>query len=432
MAKLLSTNVDYTLQVTGNTTVSGNIIVSGKTIIANIGNTVFAGVDGGTDAIIKFAKTLNFVNSNTVNVSVTTGSSGNANIALTKNTAGTPAVYTTLNNSPSTHITDGSFIFTSPLKELRLTPTRSIKITGLPFVSQADLYPMTIVNASTQWLIWLENEGLTSGATNRFKLPKGFPAFLMPGDSIELLYDTTISRWKVIEWANQGQAMGLTFFTDFTEDTGTQLTSLISGTGASVQTSTYLVDATEEPQGVLQIDTGTTALGRVQLGSSGNTQTRGAFGPALSVTRLASESGLPTLAENFRVRCGFEDSHGANTVRNGLYWELAPGGWSAYYANNNSRFSVTLDVTPTADAKYIWLIVYANPTWDIIDYLYSVDSANIANANTSNQTGFSTTTPGTSSNISWMAANIDKSAGTTQRNLSIDFAGYRYDTGTRG
>ena len=208
MAKLLSTNVDYTLQVTGNTTVSGNLIVSGKTILANIGNTVFAGVDGGTDGIIKFAKTLNFVNSNTVNVSITTGSSGNANIALTQNTSLTP-VYATLNNSPSAHITDGSFIFTTLIKELRLTPTRSVKITGLP--SQSELYPLTVVNASTEWLIWLENEGVTSGATNRFKLPKGFPAFLMPGDSIELTYDTAISRWKVTEWASQGQGMGLTF-----------------------------------------------------------------------------------------------------------------------------------------------------------------------------------------------------------------------------
>lgn len=421
MAKLLSTNVDYTLRVTGNTTVSGNLIVSGTTILPNMPNTVTIGTDG---VILQTLQKLNLVNSSTINVSVTTGITGNANITLSTNTSGI-ITYGTITDNPSSHVNNYNPTGLSTAKELRITPTRSIKITGL--VAQSDGFDLLIVNSSTDWLIWLENESLVSTAANRFKLPKGFPAFLMPGDTIELSYNTPTSRWLVRDWASQGQAMGLTFFTDFTEDTGTQITSLISGTGASVQTSTYLVNATEDPSGVIQIDTGTTATGRVQLGSSGNTQTRGAFGPALSVTRLASESGLPTLTENYRIRCGFEDSHGSNVVQNGIYWEMTPSGWNAMYANNNSRFAATLDVTPTADANYIWLVVYANPSWSVIDYLYSTDSANVANANTANLTGFSTSTPGTSSNISWMAANIDKSAGATQRNLSIDFAGYRYD-----
>lgn len=90
---------------------------------------------------------------------------------------------------------------------LRINSSASIKLTGL--ANGAEGRRVTIVNASTDFLLWLENENTASSAANRFDLPKGFPAFLMPGDAITLLYDGTASRWLVSEWPSQGQAMGL-------------------------------------------------------------------------------------------------------------------------------------------------------------------------------------------------------------------------------
>lgn len=54
---------------------------------------------------------------------------------------------------------------------------------------------VNIVNSSASGMIWLTNEDSESTAANRLLLPKS-GTFLLPGDSVQLVYDSTSSRWR--------------------------------------------------------------------------------------------------------------------------------------------------------------------------------------------------------------------------------------------
>src|SRR5215213_1101429 len=66
--------------------------------------------------------------------------------------------------------------------EIRWNGTASIKFTGLS--GGASGREILLTNVTTDYLLWLENQNTASTAGNRFILPNGMPAFLMPGDSI--------------------------------------------------------------------------------------------------------------------------------------------------------------------------------------------------------------------------------------------------------
>lgn len=304
---------------------------------------------------------------------------------------------------------------------LCVNASASIKLTGL--ATGVAGRRLTIQNASTDYLLWLENENTASTAANRFSLPRGFPAFLMPGDSLTLMYDGVASRWEVVEWANQGAAMGLTEFSDFLGGTLGMFTSTVSGTGASIQASTYLVNTTERPVGVTQGDTGTTATGRASIGNAGGGDFVPTLGAGLSVVRLAVETTVSG-TETFSVISGFQDASGG-TWNDGVAWENRWTGSAAEWSQTRMANAVATRSntgSPTSDNNYIWLVVFVNPGWTRADFIYSTDSIAFTRAD-SPTTGM----PGNTRPTSWAAFSIIKSVGTTQRNVSLDLAGYRVD-----
>ena len=304
---------------------------------------------------------------------------------------------------------------------LRVNGSASLKLTGL--AGGYDGRRVTIVNQATDYLLWLENQNTASSAANRFKLPQGFPAFLMPGDTITVQYNGTDSRWQVVEWPNKGQAMGLEMFADFLSSPGGIWGITQSGTGASSQDSTYLNNTTERPMGIGQIDTGTVNNGRVTLGSSGVGGIIPTLGAALSVARLAIETTVSG-TETFVVISGFADSAGG-AWNDGVGWENRWNGSAAEWSQTRmSGAAATRSVvnSPTPDNNYIWLVVFVNPGWTRADFIYSTDSISFVKAD-SPTTGL----PGSGAPTVWVAASMIKSAGTTQRNCSIDLAGKRID-----
>lgn len=308
---------------------------------------------------------------------------------------------------------------------LRVNASASITLTGL--ATGADGRRVTIVNVATDFLLWLENENTSSSAANRFSLPRSFPAFLMPGDVITLLYDATASRWRVESWPNQGQAMGLTEFSDFLGGGTGPFTATVSGTGASSQASTYLSDTTEKPIGITQIDTGTTATGRATIGSAGTDQFPCATFAGLSVARLAAEA-ANSGTETWQLISGFADSAGG-TFTDGVAWNLRWNGSAAEWSQDRlSNATATRSVTnsPTPDTTYIWLVVFVNPAWTRADFIYSTDGISFTKAD-SPTTGL----PANTRDSAWVGASLIKSVGTTQRNCSIDLCGVRMD-GVRG
>lgn len=327
-----------------------------------------------------------------------------------------------LTASPSSDQNDYNPTGLATANRLRLTPSASIKLTGL--AGGYDGREIVISNSSTDYLVWLENQNTASAAANRFDLPQGFPFWLMPGDRVTLAYSATSSRWQFVSASCNPSSMGLTEFTDFAGgSSGGVFNATNSGTGASVQSSTYLVGTTERTMGLMQSDTGTTATGRSSVGGAGGGSITPTLGPALSVARIAIETTV-TGTETFSVISGFADSAGG-TWTDGVGWEYRWTGSAAEWSQTRmANASATRSNTgsPSPDNNYIWLVVFVNPGWTRADFIYSTDSVAFTKAD-SPTTGL----PGNTRHTEWMGWSIIKSAGTTQRNLSADLAGCRID-----
>lgn len=355
--------------------------------------------------------------------------SSNANAAVSF-TTGTKRVGITFlgddihSATPSANQNDynaGSLADLINCKGLRIAPTASIALTGL--AATYDGHEITLANTSTDFLLWLEHQNTASVAANRFDLPNGFPFFLMPSDRITLRYSSVSSRWQAISASSNINQMGLTEFCDFAGGVAGPFTSTVSGTGASAQASGYLVNTTERPMGVVQLDTGTTATGRATLGHSATDSIVPTLGPALSVARVAAEA-ANSGTETLQLFSGFVDSAGG-TATDAVAWNLRWNGSAAEWSQDRiSNATATRGVTgsPTPGTNYIWLVVFVNPGWTRVDFIYSEDSVSFTKAG-SPTTGL----PGSARNTAWAAASIIKSVGTTQRNVSVDLAGYRVD-----
>lgn len=307
--------------------------------------------------------------------------------------------------------------------------TATLKLTGLG--QGYNGRRLTLHNSSTDFLVWLEHESTASSAANRFTLPRAFPFFLMPGDAVALWYNGATSRWEME--ASAWSTMGLDYFSDFADGVASGVAGGFagggSGAGASAQASTYLVDTTEKPMGVIQLDTGTTSTGRVTIGSNAGTgEIVPTLGCALHVARLAIETAVDG-TETFQVFTGFIDCSGG-TPTDGVCWTYRWNGSAAEWSQE--RFAATAATrtttgSPTPGTTYIWLVIFVNPAWTRADFIYSDDSKAFTVAS-SPTTGF----PSSTQTTTWAACSMIKSAGTTQRNCSLDLAGYRVETGARG
>jgi hypothetical protein len=309
--------------------------------------------------------------------------------------------------------------------EIRWNGTGSIGLTGLAGgVSGREIL---ITNVTTDYLLWLENQNTASTAANRFMIPHSRPAFLMPGDSLLLRYDDTSSRWRVKEWDTIGTSMGLPNFYDTYVVTGSsvfsnELSSATNGTGASAQLGTYLVNTTEKPYGLIQVDTGTTNAGRAAMMGDSN-MIIPTLGPALSVTRLAIEAAV-TGTETFSVLTGFGEGNAA-TPTDGVTWEYRWNGSAAEWSQTRWAAGTPTRTTtgsPSVSTNYIWCIIFINAAWTRADFIYSNDSISFT-LSSSPTTGIPNNTQFTNT----LGIMIAKTAGTTQRNATLDFYGWRND-----
>lgn len=338
-----------------------------------------------------------------------------------------PMPWHEVSDTPSTNQNDYAPSGIGTATHLMLNVGASIKITGI----SAPAFPqvLTVINTSTDYLLWLENQNTSSTAANRMILPKGFPAFLMPGDSITLRYDTTASRWRVEQWANQGAAMGLTEFSDYQHITPPAtgapagwMNIVYSGTGSGASGTGYLVNSTEKPFGQVILTTGTTAAGRSCLGTYAHSVW--GVGPALLVARLAIQVATDG-TQTFTARAGLADGLVTGTPSNGATWEYRWNGtgaeWSqtAYSGGTPTRSTTG---SPSPDANYICLVVFANADGSRVDFIYSTDSVAYSKASS-----VSTGLPTAGTAFGMEGVSVVKSAGTTARLVAGDYAGYRID-----
>lgn len=302
---------------------------------------------------------------------------------------------------------------------MRWNGAGSTGITGIAAPSTARV--LTIVNASTDYLLWLENQNTASSAGNRFALPDGFPAFLMPGDTITVWYDLTSAVWRVLDWPTRGKAMGLTDFDDFAGGNfGVYTNTNNSGTtGAQYAGSAKAF-------GVAGVNTSTSASSRPTIGGA----TAMSLGSAavLTVSRARCGTALPDGTETYTGIVGLSSVTNDAHV-NAIAWELRWNGASAEWAQ--SCVSASVATRSTADSPspvlsaWIWLAVFANAAGSRADFIYSTDGVAFVLSGSA-----SSGLPSTSVQISPVAIAAMKTAGTTARIMHADIAGFRFVTPT--
>lgn len=287
---------------------------------------------------------------------------------------------------------------------------------------------ITVINDTDDYLKWLSHESTSSLAANRISLPGSFPGFLMPGDSIVLRYSTRKSRWTVISWANRGQSMGLTEFSDFFGSNGPWQV-INSGTGAGIASSSNGIVSPEFAMGATAITTGTDTTGRASLGSGNSVHIVPGRGPLLSVARMNAVAVVDAV-NTFAIYSGFHDFQ-IGTLTDGIAWEYrwngsAPELCQTVAVGTTVARSTTGAPTVPSAGVYTWLVVFVNSDGTRADFIYSTDGMTFTKASS-----VSSGLPGATDYIAYDQT-IIKSAGTSARLAAIDLMGYRADQLGRG
>lgn len=315
---------------------------------------------------------------------------------------------------------------------VRLNPSASINVSGL--VAQPKGAIKTLINVTTDFMVLLTHEDPSSAAANRLNFGSAIPFYiLMPGEAVTFYYDATTARWRFLS-GHHGPNLGVQFdvFSDWTEAfsptnaaAAGPLNAELSGTGASVQVGTFGADATERAIGILQMDTGTTASGRAGIYNGSNTCLAPQQGAALFACRIAVEA-LSTGSDRFQVFAGFQDMRGAAAPNDGVYFkydDAASANWRVACKGGGTESVADAGGPLAVGTTYVILGIFVNPGWTRADFFYSSDSiaAVVSGAGTQSGGNMPISTELTNVGIS-----INKTIGLNQRNMDIDWIGWRF------
>jgi hypothetical protein len=303
--------------------------------------------------------------------------------------------------------------------QIRLKPWQSVRLTGLSGGTAARLAVLTNgagITAADARLVILEHDSLSSSAENRFCFCDGLPRMLMPGDSIALIYDAEALSWR--ELVPQRLSAAFEIFSDAygVHDFETSA----SGSGSAAQSGSYLAgDIVQKPRGICRLGTGNSEAGAARWGmSTGIVPARGC---SLYLVRLAVET-LSTAAERFQIRAGWQDTAGSAAPANGVYWEYDDhyaGTWSFCASAGGPLTRVVSGLA--VDTDYAYLGIFLNGDWSRADFFSS------ATGRLWSFHGMLESNLPPSSAPLGFSAGIAKSAGLSERNLSIDVEAMRYD-----
>lgn len=216
------------------------------------------------------------------------------------------------------------------------------------------------------------------------------------------------------ELLKRGMDQFFNIFTDFLGTVNGDFQGFTAGTGASSQSGSYGNDLVERAIGVTQSDTGTTATGRAGIGLASPASLRPTNARYRYKGRHAIEA-LSTPTEAFTVRIGLTDSYLAGgDGTNGLYFrynDLQNGGrWEAVSRVAGTDLTA-VDTGVSPDLDYHTFQVDLNELATVAQF--RIDGALVATIN-------SPLLPSGANSIS-AGFKIEKSLGTSQRNLSSDY-----------
>ena len=191
-----------------------------------------------------------------------------------------------------------------------LTPSASIKITGISSTSMATGKRLTLRNAgdansASSYLIILDRASASSSASNRIDWANPIPLIIIPGDEVTLQFDGT--DWEVI---GGNKPFGRVNAWDMVFPINTSVSTWSNGTGAGTSAGATVPSSSGGPVGA-RLQTGSTSTG-VTCTSPNNTHQfvqpwfpgRASSGAFAVFVRGGPSVNLSTGTEEFRIFTG--------------------------------------------------------------------------------------------------------------------------------
>lgn len=302
-------------------------------------------------------------------------------------------------------------------------PTATVKVTGIN--AQRNGKILKIFNSSTDFLLIFTINDTNSAVNNRLLGP-AIPIFLFPDDGLEIIYDTSVNKWRVLEASHGKDFNQFEFYTDgldFPSTTAGYFRAIANGAGAVVGNSNTGANTVERAIGNIDCNSGTTAAGNAYLATPSSSGLSPVLGPYLFLSRVNVNT-LSTLAERFQPFIGLHDAAAGTNTTDGIYWTYRDE------VNANWLFSVASAGVRTENpsskivvaGEFIWLGFFVNGLGTRADYFLSSDSVNWL-IEGSIAAGLPTV-----AQMVAMSTGINKTLGVTPRILSIDFEGIRFAT----
>lgn len=306
---------------------------------------------------------------------------------------------------------------------ISISGSTSVKITGL--TGGIDGRIAVFQNDSSDFIVILEDQSASSQAANRFDFRN--PIFLVPNGTITLIYDGHSQRWEPIG-SSGGIGFG-SFFDDYEEFLGDigRWGTVASGTGAATAISTYLQNTTERPIGIWRGQTGSTATGRANIGSTQASSIFPGYGQAICLARIAVET-ASSAAQRTHTYVGWHNGVGQVSASNGIFWKYSDQYSTSWLgsAHSSSFTAYTAISGAAADTNYIWLGIHNNSTWTRSTFFYSTDSITWTIAGVVSGSNMPSSASSTGFGVS-----INKITGSSAAGVSVDILAHRYDL-TRG
>lgn len=269
---------------------------------------------------------------------------------------------------------------------------------------------VTLMNVGS-YTVMLKDESASSTAGNRFAFDNQ-DWFILPGRSVELIYDATAAAWRTLT--------AFDYFSDYVLNA--QFRHGVAGTTGSGTNGDFFVKANTGgsgsgtgggPWGLSGISTSTSATGKGSIGAPSNAMVRSTNNTYLRYATSISLDNLSDGTNTYNVRCGWMDaSNPTGEPSNGVYFRYThgtnSGNWQFVARSGGTETVINTGTAPlTGTSTMQSLIVAVSPNGSACEGY--IDGVSV---------GVTTTNIPTSANMGYYSQ-IEKTAGTTARILYL-------------
>ena len=273
---------------------------------------------------------------------------------------------------------------------------------------------ITFHNAGSNSILFA-NQCAFSGVTASYRFDFGRDIILFPGKSIEIMYDVTSSRWRLLSKAGIYDDVEHLYFNE-------RLNAPVSGSSGDY----YFWDFVSE-NGIggvapvagrlsgISVNTGSSATGIGYVASKDvffeNTNASGTANWAYCKALIKTPADLSNGTEDYTIRIGFADATGGGGANDGFYFDYnhanVSGNWGCNTTNAGNTQRNNSGIAVTASTNYL-LEVFFRPD---LTAEYYINGTRVATNDTF-------VPAGTSDDLLVMAE-IQKNASTAQRTLTV-------------